>query len=119
MLSFLFRTATFVTFCYDFRKRTIRPEPFFERMLSTPWIIVLAGIVCSITVLAIIAKRVAKPKKAERSEKAQILKQLLALSEGENTVKGISRQPSVSQSPTPRVRAAAAGASRSRTARPA
>jgi hypothetical protein len=86
-------------------------------MLTTPWIIVLAGIASTLALFAIIAKaKAAKPKKVERYEKAQILKQLLALSEGENTVKGISRQPSVPQRPTPRVRPATAGSSRSRAA---
>jgi hypothetical protein len=86
-------------------------------MLSTPWIIVAVGIASFIVVFAIIAKaKIAKPKKVERHEKAQILKQLLALSEGENTVQGISRQPSVSQSPSPRLRPATAASSRSRAA---
>jgi len=89
-------------------------------MLSASWMIVLAGIVFSVILFAIIAKsRAAKPKKAERFERAQIVKQLLALSEGEDTVKGISRQQSVSQSPAPRRRPEAAKASPSRAARPA
>ena len=82
--------------------------------------IVLVGVASFFVVLAIIVKvRAAKPKKPEKWEKAQIVKQLLALSERENMVKGIPRQQSVSQRPTPRRRAAAASTSSSRTVRPA
>ena len=78
--------------------------------------IVLVGVASFLVVLAIIAKAcAAKPKKPEKSEKAQIVKRLLALSEREDTVNGISRQQPVSQSPTPRSRAAAASTSPSRT----
>jgi hypothetical protein len=91
-------------------------------MLSTTWIIALAGIASSIALFALIAKaKIAKPKKVERHEKAQILKQLLALSEGENTMQGISRRPSVAQKPvtqkpSPRLRPATPASSRSRAA---
>jgi hypothetical protein len=89
-------------------------------MLSAPWMILLVGMASSVAVFAIISKaRAAKPKKAERWEKAQIVKRLLALSEGEDTLEGTSRHQSVAQSPSPRFRAAAASTSRSRTARPA
>jgi len=81
--------------------------------------IVLIGMAFSAAAFAIIAKaRVAKPKKAEKWEKAQIVKQLLALSEGEDKVNGTSRQQSASQSPTPRSRAAVS-TSRSGTVRSA
>ena len=81
--------------------------------------IVLVGIASFLVVLAIIVKaRAGKPKRLEEEEKAQIVKRLLALSEREEIVKGISRQQPVSQSPTPR-RRAAASASPSRAARPA
>ena len=66
----------------------------------------------------IVTARAAKPKKPEKCEKAQIVKRLLALSEGEDIVNGISHQPPVSQSPIPRRRAAAASTSPSRTVRP-
>jgi hypothetical protein len=82
--------------------------------------IVLVGVASFLVVFAIIVKaRGGKPKKPEKWEKAQIVKQLLALSEREDMVKGIPRQQSVSQRPTPRRRAAAASTSSSRTVRPA
>ena len=82
--------------------------------------IVLVGVASFVVVLAIIVTaRAAKPKKPEKWEKAQIVKRLLALSEREDIVNGISRQQRVSQSPTPRRRAAAASTSPSRTVRPA
>jgi len=82
--------------------------------------IVLVGVAIALVLFAIIVKaRAGKPKRLEKGEKAQIVKQLLALSEHENTVKGIPRQQSVSQRPTPRRRAAAASTSSSRTERPA
>jgi hypothetical protein len=81
--------------------------------------IVLVGVASFLVVLAIIVKaRAAKPKKPEKWEKAQIVKRLLALSEREDIVNGISRQQPVSQSPTPRHRVAAS-TSPSRTVRPA
>jgi hypothetical protein len=85
-------------------------------MPSAPWMtgIILAGVAGCLAVLAMVVRaRIRKPKKAEKWEKAQIVKQLLALSEGGDTVEGMSHQPSVSKSPTPRRRAAAAGTSRS------
>jgi hypothetical protein len=83
-------------------------------------ILILAGVASSLALLAIIVKaRAGKPKKAQKWEKAQIVKQLLALSEGEDVVKGTSHQQSVPQNVTPRRQAAAASASQSRTARPA
>jgi hypothetical protein len=81
--------------------------------------IVLVGVASVLVVFAIIVKaRGGKPKKPEKWEKAQIVKQLLALSESED-MKRIPRQQSVSQRPTPRRRAAAASTSSSRTVRPA
>jgi len=80
--------------------------------------IVLVGVAGFLVVFAIMVKT-RKPKKPEKWEKAQIVKQLLALSERENKVKGIPRQQSVSHRPTPRRRAAAASTSSSRTVRPA
>lgn len=76
--------------------------------------IVLVGVASSLVMFAIIVKaRGGKPKKPEKWEKAQIVKQLLALSEREDTVQGIPRQQSVSQCATPRRRAAAASTSSS------
>jgi hypothetical protein len=82
--------------------------------------IVLVGVASFFVVLAIIVKvRAAKPKKPEKWEKAQIVERLLALSEREDIVNGISRRQPLSQSPTPRRRAAAASTSPSRAVRPA
>ena len=70
--------------------------------------ILLIGAASAMAVCTLLVKaRVFKPKKAEKREKAEIVKQLLALSERENTIQGISRPPSVSQNPSPRRRAAA------------
>lgn len=70
--------------------------------------IVLVGGASALAVFAILVKaRAGKPKKAQKKEKAEIVKRLLALSERENIVKGTSRQQSLSQSPAPRRRAAA------------
>jgi hypothetical protein len=82
--------------------------------------IVLVGVAGFLVVSAIIVKaRSGKRKKPEKWEKAQIVKQLLALSEREDMVKGVPGQQSVSQVPTPRRRAAAASTSSSHTVRPA
>jgi hypothetical protein len=62
--------------------------------------IVLVGAAIVLAVAAIIAAvRASKPKKAEKWEKAQIVKRLVMLSENENKANGISRQPSASQRP--------------------
>ncbi len=69
--------------------------------------IVLVGMASTLAVLAIILKaRAGKPKKVEKWEKAQVIKRLLALSERENLVNGVSHQ-SAAQSPAPSRRAAA------------
>jgi hypothetical protein len=82
--------------------------------------IVLVGVAGFLVVLAIVVKaRGRKPKNPEKWEKAQIVKQLLALSEREDLVKGIPGQQSVSHRPSPHRRAAAANTSSSRTVRPA
>jgi hypothetical protein len=82
--------------------------------------IVLVGVASAFVLFAIVVKvRAGKPKRLGKGEKAQIVKQLLALSEREGMAKGIPRQQPVSQRPTPRRRAAAAGASSSRTVGPA
>jgi hypothetical protein len=68
--------------------------------------IALVGVAIALAVFAITMKaRAGKRKKADKREKARIVKRLLALSEREQMVKGISRQQSVSQGP--RHRAAA------------
>ena len=68
---------------------------------------VLAGVASALAVFAIALKaRAGKPKKADKREKARVVKQLLALSEREEMVKGVSRRQSVSQV---RRRRAAAG----------
>lgn len=62
--------------------------------------IALVGVASALAVFAITMKaRAGKPKKADRGEKARIVKRLLALSAREQMVKGISRQQSVSQAP--------------------
>jgi hypothetical protein len=62
--------------------------------------IALLGVASVLLVFAITIKaRAGKPKKADKREKARIVKRLLALSEREQMVKGISRQQSVSQGP--------------------
>jgi hypothetical protein len=72
---------------------------------------VLVGVASALAVLAITMRaRAGKPKKAEKLEKARIVKRLLALSEHEQVVKGISRQQWVSQSPAPRRATAGRGA---------
>ena len=69
---------------------------------------VLVGVAVALAVFAITMRaRAGKPKKAEKRERARIVKRLLALSEREQMVKGISRQQPVSQSPAPRRRATA------------
>jgi len=82
--------------------------------------IVLVGVAIFLAVFAITVKtRTVKPQKPAEWEKAQIVEQLLALSEREDIMNGISRQRSVSQSPTPLRRAAALSTSSSRTVRSA
>ena len=81
--------------------------------------IVAVGAASFLILLAIMLKvRAAKPKRAEKWEKAEIMKRLLALSEKEDIANGISRQQPLAKKPAPRRRAAAAaGASTSRAAR--
>ena len=64
--------------------------------------VVIATAVLAIAVLALVAKLLAdKPKRAEKWEKAEIMKQLLALSESENSV--------LATTPSTRLRAPASG----------
>jgi DUF2934 family protein len=73
--------------------------------------IVLIGVVTALAVFAILAKTcVGRPKKAEKWEKREIIKQLLALSDGENSSSAIG-------SPPPRSRSAPTSATRSDTLR--
>ena len=82
--------------------------------------IVLVGVASSLVVYAIILKSCArKPKKPEKWEKADIMKQLLTLSDHEEKVNGVSRKQFVSKPATRRRRTAAASASPSRRVRPA
>ena len=70
--------------------------------------LLLIGVASALAVSAIILKACAgRHKKAEKREKAEIVKQLLALSEREDMELGISRQPSGSQRPVAQRRAAA------------
>jgi hypothetical protein len=60
--------------------------------------ILCIGVVTALAVIAIVAKTfTGKPTKAQKWEKADIMKQLLALSEGENGTAAIKP----AQSPTP------------------
>jgi hypothetical protein len=89
-------------------------------MLSAPWttITILAGVASSLALFVVIVKAGArKSKKAAKMEKAQIVKQLLALSEQEDTIKGIPHQRADSQSCTPLRHVAAGSTSGSRTSR--
>ena len=61
----------------------------------------LVGVAIVLAVAAIIAAiHASKPRKAEKWEKAQIVKRLVALSEIENKENGISQRPPASQNPT-------------------
>ena len=63
--------------------------------------IVLVGVAGFLALFAILLKaRARKPKRADKWEKAQIMKRLLALSEREDMIRGISRQQAVSKRPT-------------------
>ena len=69
--------------------------------------IVYIGIVAALVVFAIVLKTfISEPKKAKKSEKAAIMKQLLALSEPENGIATVA--PSRSRTPraTPKIRPA-------------
>jgi hypothetical protein len=69
---------------------------------ASPIGVVIATAVLAIAVLALVAKLFAdKPKRAEKWEKAEIMKQLLALSESENSV--------LATAPSTRLRAPASG----------
>jgi hypothetical protein len=73
--------------------------------------IVFIGVVTALAVFAILAKACAGgPKKAEKWEKGEIIKQLLALSDGENSSAAIA-------SPPARSRSASTSATRSNTLR--
>jgi len=73
--------------------------------------IVFIGVVTALAVFAILAKTCAGgPKKAEKWEKGEIIKQLLALSDGENSNSAIA-------SPPARSRSASTSATRSGTLR--
>jgi len=73
--------------------------------------IVFIGVVTALAVFAILAKKcTGGPKKAEKWEKGEIIKQLLALSDGENSSAAIA-------SPPARSRSASTSATRSDTLR--
>ena len=62
--------------------------------------ILIISVTTALVVLAILAKKWAGgPKKAKKSEKGEILKQLLALSEGENSASAITSPPARSLQP--------------------
>lgn len=63
---------------------------------------ILVGVASSLAAIAIIILKNCggKREKLQKSEKAQIINQLLALSEREDLVNGNSRQQSVSQFPS-------------------
>ena len=61
-------------------------------MIST--IFILMGVVTVLAVLAVLGKTyTGAPKKAEKGEKAEIMRQLLALSERENSISAIASPP--------------------------
>jgi len=61
-------------------------------MISTVFIVM--GVVTALAVFAILAKTCAgKPKRAEKWEQGEIIKQLLALSERENSISAIASPP--------------------------
>ncbi len=61
-------------------------------MIST--VFIFMGVVTALAAFAILAKTCAgEPKRAEKSEKGEIIKQLLALSERENSVSAIASPP--------------------------
>src|SRR5207247_3939759 len=61
--------------------------------------IIFIGVVTALAVFAILAKTCAGgPKKAEKWEKGEIIKQLLALSDGENSSAAIASPPARSRS---------------------
>jgi hypothetical protein len=63
--------------------------------------ILLIGLVTALPVLAILAKTCGrKPKRVEKLEKGEIIKQLLALSDREKSVSVIARQPARNPRPT-------------------
>jgi hypothetical protein len=62
--------------------------------------IVFIGVVTALAVFAILARMSAvKPKKAEKWEKAEIIKQLLALSDGEDSISASASPPAKSLHP--------------------
>jgi hypothetical protein len=64
-------------------------------MIST--VFIFMGVVTALAVLAVLAKTyTGTPKKAEKREKAEIMKQLLALSERENSMSAIASPPAKS-----------------------
>ncbi len=70
--------------------------------------IILVGVASALVVFAIVVKaRASKRKKADKWEKAEIVKRLVALSDHENAANGISRPKSVLRTPAARRRAAA------------
>lgn len=74
-------------------------------MIST--VFIFMGVVTALAALAILAKTCAgEPKRAEKSEKGEIIKQLLALSERENSVSAIASPPprSLRLAPAPTTR---------------
>jgi Protein of unknown function (DUF2934) len=61
-------------------------------MIST--VFIFMGVVTALAAFAILAKTCAgEPKRAEKSEKGEIIKQLLALAERENSVSAIASPP--------------------------
>src|SRR5256884_9234415 len=67
--------------------------------------IVFIGVMTALAVFAILAKTCAGgPKKAEKWEKGEIIKQLLALSDGENSSAEIASPPARSRSAPPSAR---------------
>lgn len=70
--------------------------------------IILVGVAGALVLLAIVVKTCfGKSKKADKWEKAEIVKRLVALSDRENAANGLPRQKPVLRTPAARRRAAA------------
>ncbi len=70
--------------------------------------IILVGVAGALAVFAIVVKaRASKRKKADKWEKAEIVKRLVALSDRENAANGVSRQKPALRTPAARRQAAA------------
>jgi hypothetical protein len=75
--------------------------------MSMTTILLLGGAGALLVLAIVVMALTGKQKKAEKWEKAQIVKRLVALSEQENAVRKAASQPSTSKKTVPARRAAA------------